>query len=94
MEKQSPNKMKITIDDKTSQGIYANNAIINFNRTEFMLDFALYQPQNQINKVQSRIIMHPDNVKALIDSLNKTLSMYNQRINENYTKNSNSETIQ
>ena len=94
MEKQNPNKIKIIIDEKTSKGVYSNNTIINFNRTEFMLDFALFQPQNSVNKVQSRVIMHPENIKALIASLNQTLVMYNDRINNVNKTDKGSETIQ
>ena len=94
MEKQNPNKIKITIDEKTSVGVYSNNTIINFNKTEFMLDFAMFQPQNGVNKVQSRVIMHPENITALISSLNQTLTMYNERISGININNKGSETIQ
>jgi hypothetical protein len=76
MVEEKKNKMKVTLTEDVATGVYANNVIINFNNSEFMLDFSLFQPQNGSNKVQSRVIMHPNNIRALMNSLDKTLKMY------------------
>ncbi len=81
MTEEKKNKMKITLSEEVATGVYANNVIINFNNSEFMLDFALFQPQNGTNKVQSRVIMHPNNIRALMNSLDKTLKMYENNKN-------------
>ena len=82
-------KMNVTLSEDIATGVYANNVIINFNNSEFMLDFSLFQPQNGSNKVQSRVIMHPGNIKALMNSLERTLKIHEENKNKvNNTPNS------
>jgi len=81
MAEEKKNKMKVTINEDVATGVYANNVIINFNNSEFMLDFALFQPQNGTNKVQTRVVMHPANIRALMNSLDKTLKMHENNKN-------------
>ena len=75
-------KMNVTLSEEVATGVYANNVIINFNNSEFMLDFSLFQPQNGSNKVQSRVIMHPGNIKALMNSLERTLKIHEENKNK------------
>jgi uncharacterized protein (DUF1778 family) len=91
---ENKNKIKVIVTEDVSSGVYANNVIINFNNTEFMLDFALFQPQNSTNKVQTRVIMHPNGIRALMNSLDKTLKMYETAKNNAVNSNNNSSTIQ
>ncbi len=81
MADEKKNKIKVTLTEEVATGVYANNVIINFNNSEFMLDFALFQPQNGTNKVQTRVIMHPHNIRALMNSLDKTLKMHENNTN-------------
>ena len=87
-------KMSVTLSEDVATGVYSNNVIINFNNSEFMLDFALFQPQNGTNKVQSRIIMHPGNIRALMNSLEKTLKMHEDNKKKVNVTNLNNTTVQ
>jgi len=82
MAEEKNKKMNVTLSEEVATGVYANNVIINFNNSEFMLDFSLFQPQNGSNKVQSRVIMHPGNIKALMNSLERTLKIHEENKNK------------
>lgn len=87
MEK-TDQKVKVILTDEIATGRYVNNVLINFSKTEFIFDFGLFQPQNSSNKIQSRVVMHPDNVQALIHTLQRTMKLYHQQSEMNIKENS------
>ena len=58
-------KLDINIDKDVAQGRYANLALIAHTKNEFILDFALLQPQGGA-LVVSRILTSPQHAKALL----------------------------
>ena len=44
MSKEKSRKINIEIDEKTSEGIYSNLAIINHSASEFVMDFISIMP--------------------------------------------------
>ena len=62
-------KINIEIDEKVSEGIYSNLAIINHSVSEFVIDFISIMPGTPKNKVKSRIIITPQHAKKLSNAL-------------------------
>ncbi len=84
-------KINIVIAEDIASGKYANNAIINFNKTEFIIDFGLFQPQTSNNKIQSRIIINPEVAKSFLVSLQKSVEHFEQ---SNFTETIGKQTVQ
>lgn len=61
-------KLDIQIDKDVALGRYTNLALIAHTKNEFILDFALLQPQGGA-LVVSRVITSPQHAKALLRSL-------------------------
>ena len=78
MSKQKTRKINIEIDEKTSEGIYSNLAIINHSSSEFVMDFILIMPGSAKNKVKSRIIITPQHAKKLRKALNDNIERFEQ----------------
>lgn len=78
MSKQKTRKINIEIDEKTSEGIYSNLAIINHSASEFVMDFILIMPGSAKNKVKSRIIITPQHAKKLRKALNDNIERFEQ----------------
>ena len=78
MSKQKTRKINIEIDEKTSEGIYSNLAIINHSASEFVMDFILIMPVSAKNKVKSRIIITPQHAKKLRKALNDNIERFEQ----------------
>lgn len=74
--KEMPNSMGIEIDEKTGQGIYSNLAVLTHSNSDFVLDFVRVMPGLPKAKVQSRIIMNPDNAKRLLLALQDNIAKY------------------
>ena len=68
MEENKPtnNEIQIELSDEVAQGTYANLAIISHSASEFILDFIRVVPGAPKAKVQSRIILTPDNAQRLL----------------------------
>lgn len=69
------NEIKIELSPEVANGHYSNLAVISHSPNEFFVDFITVAPNMPQAKVQSRIIMTPENVKnlmmALIDNVKK-----------------------
>ncbi|WP_329904840.1 DUF3467 domain-containing protein [Porphyromonas pogonae] len=63
----------IELPDDIAQGIYSNLAIVMHSQSEFVMDFVRMIPGKPSAKVFSRIIMTPDNVKRLINTLQQNV---------------------
>ncbi|APD09657.1 MULTISPECIES: DUF3467 domain-containing protein [Thermus] len=70
-------KLDIQIDKDTALGRYTNLALIAHTKNEFILDFALLQPQGGA-MVVSRIITSPGHAKALLRSLAENVARYEE----------------
>ena len=75
MDKSQP---RITVDlgEKEAEGIYANLAIISHSPSEFILDFARLLPGLPKSKVFARIVMTPQNAKALLKTLETNIERF------------------
>ena len=78
MSKEKSRKINIEIDEKTSEGIYSNLAIINHSASEFVMDFISIMPGSSKNKVRSRIIITPQHAKKLRKALNDNIDKFEQ----------------
>ena len=78
MSKEKNRKINIEIDEKTSDGIYSNLAIINHSASEFVIDFISIMPGSVKNKVKSRIIITPQHAKKLRKALNDNIDRFEQ----------------
>ena len=72
---EQPNQLNIEISEETSEGQYANLAIITHSHAEFVIDFVNVMPGTPKSKVKSRIILTPFHakrfMKAMIENVNK-----------------------
>jgi hypothetical protein len=59
-------EIQIELSEEIAQGTYANLAIIAHSSSEFILDFIRLVPGVPKAKVQSRIILTPENAKRLL----------------------------
>lgn len=78
MEQNKPNKGKLNIElpDEVAEGIYANLAIIQHSRSEFVLDFIKMLPGIPKAKVKSRIILTPQHAKKLLRALQENVKKF------------------
>lgn len=72
---QKPNELKIELTPEVAKGQYSNFTVISHGPDEFFMDFITMGPNMPQAKVNSRIIMTPENAKnlmmALIDNVKK-----------------------
>ena len=71
--------VKITIDEATAQGHYANFANILHNPTEFVFDFGRAVPGRPDVKVVSRILTTPYHARQLLRALQQNVEMYERQ---------------
>ena len=78
MDKKQQQQQRVTIDlgEKEAEGIYANLAIISHSPSEFIIDFARLLPGLPKSKVFARIVMTPQNAKALLRTLDTNVERY------------------
>ena len=78
-KKQAQNQLQFQISEQIAQGLYANLAIVSNLDSEFILDFAFVQPQQNVVKINSRIIMSPKQAKRLAVTLGNGLVQYEDK---------------
>lgn len=76
------NELKIELTPEVANGHYSNLAVISHSGNEFFLDFIAVAPNMPQAKVQSRIIMTPENVKNLLFALSDNVKKYEQTFGE------------
>ena len=76
MDKQQ--EIKIELTPEVAKGIYSNLAVITHGPNEFFVDFITMAPNIPGAKVQSRIIMSPENAKNLLGALMDNVKKYEQ----------------
>ena len=74
------NQIQIELSDEIAQGTYANLAVIAHSSSEFILDFIRIVPGLPKAKVQSRIILTPDNAKRLMLALQDNVRKFDELI--------------
>jgi hypothetical protein len=76
MTDDKPIPVKVTIDEATAEGHYANFANILHNPTEFVLDFGRVVPGRSDVKVVSRILTTPYHARQLLRALQQNIELY------------------
>lgn len=74
--------MKIELSPDIASGHYSNLAVINSSPSEFIIDFISAVPAIAQAKVQTRVIMTPDNAKNLLNLLADTVRRYESTFGE------------
>ncbi|MDD5426329.1 MAG: DUF3467 domain-containing protein [candidate division Zixibacteria bacterium] len=82
MNKPPQQQIKVQLDDKEAEGIYANLAMINHNPSEIIIDFARVMPPTLKARVLSRIIMTPMHAKLLQKVLTSTIEQFEKAFGE------------
>lgn len=75
-------EIKIELTPEIAAGHYANLAVISHSSGEFFLDFINVAPNMPQARVQSRIIMTPENAKNLLYALRDNLQKYESNFGE------------
>ena len=73
---QEKKEIKIEISPEVAQGKYATLAVISHGPAEFFFDMICLTPNTPQAKVQSRIIMTPENAKQLLFALQDNINKY------------------
>ena len=71
--------VKVTIDEATAEGLYANFANILHNPTEFVFDFGRVVPGRADVKVVSRILTTPFHARQLLRALQQNIELYERQ---------------
>lgn len=74
--KKPQNEIKVDLSPEVANGHYANLAMIAHSPHEFVIDFINMLPNPPQAKVQTRVIMTPENVKNLFFALRENLERY------------------
>lgn len=75
-------ELKIELTPEVASGIYSNFTVISHGPQEFFLDFITMAPNMQQAKVQSRIILTPENAKNLLHALAENVKKYEEIFGE------------
>lgn len=76
------NELKIEVTPEVASGNYSNLAVISHTPNEVFLDFIAMVPNMQQARVQSRIIMTPENAKNLLFALRDNIQKYEATFGE------------
>ena len=84
MEKNKDNtqQLKIEIDEKVGEGIYANFAVVTHSLAEFILDFIRVLPGAMKHKVKSRIIISHVHAKTFSNALQENIKKFEKKYGE------------
>lgn len=75
-------QIQIEVPTEEMQGRYANLAVITHGPNDFFLDMILMAPNTPKARVQSRIIMTPENAKQLLIALQQNIQKYESAFGE------------
>ena len=75
-------EIQIELSEEIAQGTYANLAIIAHSSSEFILDFIRLVPGVPKAKVQSRIILTPENAKRLLYALQDNVNRFEDQFGQ------------
>ncbi|MCC8119223.1 MAG: DUF3467 domain-containing protein [Bacteroidales bacterium] len=69
-------EIKIQLSPEIAAGNYANFTVISHSPNEFFLDFIQVVPNMPEARVQTRVVMAPENAKNLLFALRDSLTKY------------------
>lgn len=75
-------RIQVDLGEKEAEGIYSNLAFISHSPSEFIIDFARLMPGLAKSRVFARIIMTPQNAKALHRTLGANLERFDHTFGE------------
>ena len=75
-------EIKIELTPEIASGNYSNLAVISHTPGEFFIDFINVAPNMPQARVQSRIIMNPENAKNLLFALSDNIRKYEAMFGE------------
>lgn len=81
MNEVNSGELRLELDKEIAGGHYSNLVLTSHTRNEFVIDFALIQPQGGA-MVVSRIITSPQHAKALMSSLADNIRRYEAAFGE------------
>ncbi|MDR2499028.1 MAG: DUF3467 domain-containing protein [Tannerellaceae bacterium] len=73
-----PSEIQIELSEDIAQGSYANLAVIAHSSYDFVIDFIRVLPGMPKAKVQSRIILTPDNARRLVLALEDNIRKFDE----------------
>lgn len=82
MANENKTEIKVELTPEVAAGHYANFAVIAHSANEFFIDFVSVAPNMPQAKVQSRIIMSPENAKNLLGALMENVKKYEATFGE------------
>ena len=83
MQPQQPKQqIQVHLDENVAEGIYANLVAMTHSGSEMVLDFIRVTPGAPRAKVQSRIIMTPQNAKAFQKALSENIAKFEEKFGE------------
>lgn len=82
MANENKTELKIELSPEVAGGHYANFAVIAHSANEFYIDFVAVAPNMPQARVQSRIIMTPENVKNVFFALRDNVAKYESMFGE------------
>lgn len=82
MANENKKELKVELTPEVAAGHYANFAVIAHSANEFFIDFVAVAPNMPQAKVQSRIIMTPENAKNVLFALRDNLAKYEATFGE------------
>lgn len=75
-------QIQIEVPNEEMQGRYANLAVISHGPNDFFIDMILLAPNTPKARVQSRVIMTPENAKQLLIALKQNIDNYEMTFGE------------
>lgn len=75
-------QISIELPEELAEGTYANFAVITHSPAEFVMDFIRVLPGTKKSRVHARIIMAPQNAKALLRAIEENIRRYEERHGE------------
>lgn len=69
-------ELKIELTPEIAAGHYSNLAVISHSPNEFFMDFIAVSPNMPQARVQTRVIMTPENAKTLLSALQDNINRY------------------
>lgn len=69
-------ELKIELTPEVAGGNYANLAVISHSAGEFFIDFIAVSPNMPQARVNTRVIMNPENAKNLLFALRDNIQKY------------------
>lgn len=82
MANDNKKEIKIELTPEIASGHYSNLAVLSHSAGEFYLDFINVSPNMPQARVQSRIIMNPENAKNLLFALRDNIQKYESTFGE------------